>query len=116
MATNNITQKEQTHTGDYTHKTKGDNMFIMKIVGMANGNWCGIAGTYLKEMDFEAHQGRGFLLSTPNKKDAKVFKDNQELIKYWRTTSKTQPLRPDGYPNRPLTAFNITIETVGRDQ
>lgn len=30
----------------------------------------------------------------------------------WKTQSTVQPLRDDGQPNRPLTAYNVVIEKV----
>jgi hypothetical protein len=34
-------------------------------------------------------------------------------MKDWKRTSKTHPRRPDGKPNRPMTAF--TVEVVNPD-
>ena len=33
-----------------------------------------------------------------------------EAMEYWRTVSTTVPFRPDGKPNRPLTAYTVEIE------
>jgi hypothetical protein len=32
----------------------------------------------------------------------------------WTAVSKEKPVREDGQPNRPLTAFNVSIERIDR--
>lgn len=68
--------------------------------------------TYLMTCDFEANGGRGFLTVTTDQRCAKRFSSGREALEYWRTQSKTVPLRPDGKPNRPLTAYTIEIKQV----
>jgi hypothetical protein len=36
-----------------------------------------------------------------------------EWLDLWQRPSTEVPLRPDGRPNRPLTAFTVEFETVG---
>ena len=69
-------------------------------------------GEYLQFADIEAHGGRGYAEFTKKLKRAKRFASYEAAFEFWRAQSKTLPLRPDGQPNRPLTAFNITIEEV----
>jgi len=69
-------------------------------------------GEYLMRADIEAYDGRGYAEFTKKVKKAKRFASYDEAFEFWRAQSKTRPLRPDGRPNRPLTAFNITIERV----
>src|SRR4051794_5925047 len=38
-----------------------------------------------------------------------VYKTGQEAMAEWMRVSVAVPLRPDGRPNRPLSAFTITI-------
>jgi hypothetical protein len=73
---------------------------------------CDAVGQYLKTNDFEAHGGRGETTFTPDLKDAMKFPDKNAALLYWRTPSKTVPLRPDGRPNRPLTTFHVSIEDI----
>lgn len=40
---------------------------------------------------------------------ALVFSSAVEAWELWRTQSQTVPTRPDGRPNRPLTALNIVV-------
>lgn len=70
------------------------------------------APVYLEAMDFEAHGGQGFAVFTNDKAMAKRFDNVVEALAFWQTQSKTVPLRPDGKPNRPLTASTITFENV----
>lgn len=85
-------------------------MKVIKAVGFANGVHCPHAGQYLRKADFEAHRGRGFMTFTHDVRRAMRFNDVQDLMEFWRTQSRTVPLRPDGQPNRPLTALTIEIE------
>jgi hypothetical protein len=49
------------------------------------------------------------VVTTPNKARARVFPSLKEALELWRQESG---LRPDGLPNRPLTAFSITFEST----
>ena len=64
---------------------------------------------FLQSCDFEAHGGRGHVEFTKDPAKAMQFNSNPEAFDYWRTTSKTNPVRPDGQPNRPLTAYTVEI-------
>ena len=69
------------------------------------------AGQYLMRFDVAAHDGR---VQTPipvwpDTSEAAVFDDVEAALEYWRTPSTVVPLRGDGMPNRPLTAFTVEI-------
>lgn len=93
----------------------------MRLVIKIESNAAGVveprAGSYI--MDFDPnfggnqHRGRGLLLSSPDKEDAKTFRNMEEALTFWRQQSETVPLRDDGEPNRPLTAYNISLEEAG---
>lgn len=85
---------------------------IIRIVDFANGTHCPHAGEYVEAMDFEAECGRGRLTSTPDIAKAKKFSTAAMALMFWRTQSKTCPLRSDGEPNRPLTCATVSIEPV----
>lgn len=72
------------------------------------------AGEYLEAFDphFPADKGRGLMLTTKDKSKAKQFPSVYEAMNFWRQQSPTLPFRPDGEPNRPLTAFTVTFENV----
>lgn len=65
---------------------------------------------YLKAFDPERHQGRGEARFTGDKNKALRF-SSENAFECWRLASKRRPFRPDGKPNRPLTAFSATFPT-----
>lgn len=66
-----------------------------------------VEGQYLESFDVEAHDGRGTATWTSDPDKAMRFEDLLAAITAWQTTSRKRPLRPDGRPNRPLTAFHV---------
>ena len=72
-------------------------------------------GHYLEWADIEAFDGRGDARVTRDLAKAMRFDDLTTAFEYWRATSKTRPIRDDGRPNRPLTAFSITFREVDSD-
>lgn len=85
-------------------------MTVMKAVGFANGKHCPHAGQYLEFFDFDRFDGEGFGQFTKDRSKALTFANPGEALKFWKTTSKVRPRRPDGKPNRPLTALSVTLE------
>jgi hypothetical protein len=79
--------------------------------------FCSIAGSaglpaYLVRCDFEANGGRGEVHWSVERDKAMRFDNPGAALAYWKTPSQTVPLRPDGKPNRPLSAFAIEIVPV----
>ena len=66
-------------------------------------------GRYVKRYDPDYMGGRGRVWSSAEPKDAIQFGSFLEATEFWRQPSKVKPLREDGKPNRPLTAFTVTI-------
>ena len=64
---------------------------------------------YLVAFDFDAMQGRGYGIFTDELELAMRFKTLRDAMEFWRTQSTVNPLRPDGKPNRPLTASTISV-------
>jgi hypothetical protein len=83
--------------------------YMIQAVAFANGVPCPHEGQYLKDFDFEAHDGRGEGSFTSNMVEAKLFDSPVEAMEYWKTQSKAKPFREDGKPNRPLTALTIMV-------
>lgn len=54
--------------------------------------------------------GIGALETTADIEQAKQFTDVLEAGEFWKQQSPTVPLRSDGRPNRPLTAFTVSME------
>jgi hypothetical protein len=92
---------------------------LIKLIRLeGNGQWLP-PGTYLMECDHEAHEGRGAVVSTPNLEQAMRFADLAEAMRFWNKQSTLRPLREDGKPNKPLTAFTIEVvkeESTDDDQ
>lgn len=70
-------------------------------------------GAYLASFDVDAHDGLGTCTWTTNLDDALHYPSTIAAIQAWRTVSRVRPRRPDGQPNRPLTAFSVEPRRVG---
>ncbi len=68
------------------------------------------SGKYLKAYNPDVNGFKGDIQVTADRADAMRFPDAAAAAAYWRQQSKTLPHRPDGAPNRPLTAFTVTLE------
>jgi hypothetical protein len=65
---------------------------------------------YLQGFDPNYADGRGMAYWTQTKADAVVFFDVAALFAMWQAVPTRRPLREDGQPNRPLTAFHVMPE------
>lgn len=83
---------------------------IIRCLGYANGAPCNVLEAMLKAYDPEFKHGLGKADWTYDVRRAMKFKDHTAAWELWHKTSKTRPKRPDGQPNRPLTAFNVSFE------
>ena len=84
--------------------------------GRADGRSLPGDGQYLRDFDFEAHDGQGEVSLTPNVAEAKVFSDLAEAIAFWKRSPECKPRRWDGRPNRPLTGANWEFTSIGGGQ
>ena len=82
------------------------------LVGVSGQDAPDMTGAYLESYDPEAHDGRGYVNWTMHQHKARVFPDFTAAFECWRQVPACRPVRPDGRPNRPMTAFNITFEQV----
>ena len=86
---------------------------IRIIFNEALGQPSDLDGTYIRDyMPDTDPMGRGNLTVTHEKRLAKRFSDFHEAASFWKQQSKRNPLRPDGKPNRPLTAYTVEFERV----
>ena len=74
-------------------------------------------GQYLEWFDLEAHgpmgpYPTGQVSFTPTLERALRFDTAALALETWKRQSRKAPLRPDGEPNRPLTAFTMAIVPV----
>src|ERR671922_286132 len=65
---------------------------------------------WLKSFDPDAYDGLGLVEWTHDIDQAIKFKDPIEAKDYFAQQSTVRPLRADGKPNRPLTAYTVTLE------
>ena len=87
------------------------------IVGLAIGGSSAFDNEYIVSYDPEYHPqlrasyDGGKLVTSPHADDAKVFSNLEEVINFLRSgpSCNAHRTRPDGQPNRPLTAFNIVV-------
>lgn len=87
----------------------------MKTVIVAYGPVSGsyqICGEYLKSYDPEAHDGFGDATFTTDINKALVFDTFAAALLFTRQQPANRPLRADGRPNRPLTAFTLEYKDV----
>jgi hypothetical protein len=66
---------------------------------------------YLVSADPDANGGRGSEEWTSDSSKAKRF-EFQEAFETWRRQSNLVPVRDDGKPNRPLTAYAVEFVRV----
>lgn len=71
-------------------------------------------GRWLVSWDFEAREGRGDGQFSEDRSLAMKFDSVMELLEFWKTQCTSVPKRPDGRPNRSLTAY--TVQPVREDQ
>lgn len=88
--------------------------YIIICEGIAGSPRSIEVGLFLQAFDPEARGGRGDVTWTPHIENALRFDTAIEAAEFWKTQSKTMPLRPDGLPNRPLTAYSVSIVPVER--
>lgn len=91
-------------------------MAKIKIIGLAVGQPTPADGEYVVEYD-PSRPGRDangeellcHLVTTPDPNEALELPTKMEAFELWRSVDQRQPLRPDGRPNRPLTAYTVDI-------
>jgi hypothetical protein len=90
-------------------------MMVIQIVGLATGGPSLFDGEYLVDYDPDREgvspDGEPMLAvlrTTPRLEEARRYTP-EEAFECWRRKSTRWPRRPDGKPNRPLTAFTVTM-------
>jgi hypothetical protein len=69
-------------------------------------------GLWLRAYDPEADTGYGVVDLTSDPLRAKRYASPQEAWDEYRAAPKSRPLRPDGKPNRPLTAYTVLCTEI----
>lgn len=83
--------------------------YVIRVEGFADGAPCPVAGWFVQSFDHDAAGGLGSGDFTLNPRRALRFGSRTMALLFWRQQSRKRPLRPDGQPNRPLTASSVTI-------
>ena len=75
---------------------------------------CFLSVAVWRDMSYDPdhNDGRGEVTTTPDIFKALAFEKSFEAWEKWKQQSRVRPLREDGRPNRPLTAFTVTVEEV----
>ena len=86
---------------------------VVKIEGAASGAPTPHDGRYV--LFWNPHSAFGFadLVTTDDRYKARQFRDAAHALEEYRTVSNVEKRRPtDGKPNRPLSAFTVTLEKL----
>ena len=79
------------------------------IVDIVAGN---LPLRYLEAFNADALGGIGIIRLTNDLSAARRFDSFEAVMACWKTVSTVRPRRPDGKPNRPLTAYTIQPEEL----
>ena len=80
------------------------------ILGWADGGTVPDAPGYLRAIQLDpANPYVPKVILTQNPDDAKTWSSTGEAFAYWTKVHPTVERRPDGKPNKPMTAFNVEI-------
>lgn len=93
-------------------RREGPAVKVIQIVGRPDGGTSDVTGKYVRGFDPDAHGGRGTVEATSDPSLALQFEGFVEAMEFWRTPSTVLPVRPDGKPNRPLTAYHVHIHEL----
>lgn len=85
-------------------------MIVLKVHGSGIGQWA--EPLFIESYDVNAMDGVGAATLTEHEADALRFDNFQAAFDAWKTQSTLQPLRDDGQPNRPLTAYTVEFVAV----
>lgn len=82
---------------------------VLDLVGHARRHAPIPVGKWISKADVDAHDGRGMADFSLFPGNALTFESFEEAMKFWSKQSTVKPLRDDGKPNRPLTAFTVEV-------
>ena len=85
--------------------TAPDGSHVIQCYGLETANFEG----YVKAFDPELMNGVGGIDLTNDRQQALRFKSFSEALACWKMQSETKPLREDGKPNRPMTAYSAEV-------
>jgi hypothetical protein len=77
----------------------------VRIIGLANGMPHPSDGEWLVSYDPYAYKGRGHMQTTASRAKATRY----DIVEWHKLYSTAVGMRPDGKPNRPITAFHVEV-------
>ena len=88
--------------------------FAMRVIGSAAGWHLGeMEGWYVHHVDVQAANiSHDWLKLTHNIDDAWLWDSAEDALSTWKEILTSDPVRPDGKPNRPMTAFTVELVKV----
>lgn len=86
--------------------------FVIRVVGPVRQDGPhDFDGRYAQFLSFSGcGPGEVNFKTTANPAAAAGFPSVVEALEFWKTVDPRRPVRPDGQPNRPLTAFTVSVE------
>lgn len=92
---------------------------VVRILGLVVGGPTAFDGKFLKEYD-PGRQGfdpdgrpmTAHVVVTDDIEEAMKFESMTEFHMLYRAVDPDNPMRPDGRPNRPLTAFTVEVTKI----
>lgn len=69
-------------------------------------------GPFVARVDVDARGGRGEVDLTTDPARALTWPSMRDALDAYGQQSTVQPTRPDGRPNKPLTAYSVTVEAL----
>jgi hypothetical protein len=87
--------------------------YAMQLISWADGQPLNCAGEYVKSVDVQlAPITTEWLTTTPNLREAYLWPNARAISDTYYEVLKSEPVRPDGEPNRPLTAVEVKLIKV----
>lgn len=80
---------------------------IMQVLGTPDAIWS--RPYYLVRWDLDARDGAGSVTLSPDPTRAHLFPTVAVAMAAYTAMSPAHPVRPDGAPNRPLTAYSVAF-------
>lgn len=84
----------------------------IRAIAFADGTICPHSGQWMKSFDHEAFGGQGYGEFTHDPAKAMRFEKVTDAMAFWGRQSKIKALRPDGQPNKPMTALTAAIDPL----
>lgn len=85
--------------------------YVIQIHGLVNGQPSRFDEEFFVSIDFDrCAPGECNLITSLDPAKARHFDDVLAAREAWMTVDPRYPVRDDGRPNRPLTAFSVLIE------